>query len=211
MTITQAVCSCIAFSLIIGSQTCYSAPNDPRLAASVKCSDATLADTPSTSIRIGNTKITLLNVYFWRDWQPIVAQPGKDGGSPLHLVVKLCIENNASIQTHLSYTAKIVEQSGRTYDLNLDASPNYRLIQDKDTRFPDNLDGKSRVALYKKYNIIWNGDLRPNETREVELTSHDGPYLSLDGLYAVEMLWIDATDNKSIKMVTPAEMIHRTE
>ena len=78
----------------------------------------------------GPWTITVVDVYFWRDWMPIVDRPGPDRGSPLRAKIKLRIENPPAGATKLAVRAVVLDDKGQTYPISFSPLPNYRVLPD---------------------------------------------------------------------------------
>jgi len=137
---------------------------------------------------LGNCRITMTEAIAWRDWMPIVEQPGPDGGSPLHAKIRLWLDNSAGDLTRLSYEAVIVDEKGTTHTLPLNVLPNFRVLPDDLRTSFKSLDDDTRKKSMSKYNVIWNGVLNKGESREVELISAEGPYIPAGSRVRIEMI-----------------------
>jgi len=70
------------------------------------------------SVRLGKCKLTLGTPYLWRDFMPIVAKPGPDGGSPLYTTCELVIDNSAGAKAvRFSWSAVVRDEAGKEHPL----------------------------------------------------------------------------------------------
>ncbi len=167
--------------------------------------------TDNAVFEIGACKITVLKTYFWRDWMPIVSDPGPDHGSPLHAKVQLNLDNSAGGSNKLSFRAVIIDGKGQSYPAAFHVLPNFRVLPETIDN-PESwrsLDDEARKSVIEQYNVYWNGELKPGEVRKVELLAADGPYLPVASGAGVE---ITLTDQKggSVVVKTPITLIQRT-
>ncbi|MCX6563876.1 MAG: hypothetical protein NTU60_09760 [Candidatus Aminicenantes bacterium] len=137
-----------------------------------------------TVFQLGDCRIAVLEVSFWRDWMPIVAHPGPDHGSPLRAVIKLRLSNSSAADVKLAWTAAVIGNDGKSNPLEFRALP----------------DGGA----------IWNRTLTKGGSREIVMTAQDGPYLPVGSLVCVEMIWTDQK-NKTVLVKTPKAPIGRTD
>ena len=100
--------------------------------------------------RINGFDVGLSDPYLWRDWQPVVSNPGADGGSPLRAAVTLLITNREDIKRPISWKAFLESADGE--------------------RFP--LHWTDRAQTPRSAVTLGSG-----QTYEVELVAHNGPYL----------------------------------
>lgn len=134
--------------------------------------------------QLGDCRIAVLEVSFWRDWMPIVAHPGPDHGSPLRAVIKLRLSNSSAAEAKLAWTAAVIGDDGKSNPLELRALP--------------------------EGGTIWNRTLKKGESREIVLNAQDGPYLPVGSLVCVEMTWTDQ-NNKTVLVKTPKVPVGRTD
>jgi hypothetical protein len=172
--------------------------------------DSTSGGATSAAAKLGPCTITVLDTYFWRDWMPIVDRPGPDHGSPLRAKIKLRIDNSAAGATKLSVRAVVLDDQGQFHPITFNPLPNYRILPEAVAKTYRDLDEKTRAETDAKYNVIWDGLLRPGESREVELLAGDGPYLPVGSDVRVAMTWTDQTGN-SVAVTTPKTPIQRTD
>lgn len=161
--------------------------------------------------KLGDCKISVLGTYLWRDWMPVVDQPGSDKGSPLHSKIQLYLNNSAGDGIKLSYQGVVISSKGQSSSVTFTVLPNYRLIPESINN-PESwqtMDETARKAVIAKYNVFWTGELKPGETRKVELLSADGPYLPGGDMATIE---ITLTDQKgrSVVVKSPSTLIHKT-
>ncbi|HTY62931.1 MAG TPA: hypothetical protein VMG30_11830 [Acidobacteriota bacterium] len=162
------------------------------------------------TIQCGKCKITVIGAYCWRDWMPVVAKPGPDGGSPLHARVKLTLDNSAGDPTELGLRAAIVDGKGQSYPLSFG-------IRRYSRPFADDVSGRGRISAAAKGKSAatsqgesWNGNLNRGEVREVELVATDGPFLPAGSRVRVWMEWTDKAGNTAV-ITTPDFSIERTD
>lgn len=148
------------------------------------CVNGQEAASKPTIFKLGDCRITVLEISFWRDWMPIVAHPGPDHGSPLRAVLKLRLDNTSGADAKLSWTAAVISEDGKSNPLEL------RVL-------PEN-------------GAAWNRALKKGESREILLTAQDGPYLPVGSLVQVEMTWTDQ-NGKTVLVRTPKSPIGRTD
>lgn len=103
--------------------------------------------------KLGSCSVSIKNVYLWRDWQPIVENPGEDGGSPLYVSTGLHIDNSKGSATKLSWKAYAFEPTSKKY--------------------------YSLELLDKNGSPAWNGKIGDSEVKKPNLMTHDGPHLSV--------------------------------
>jgi hypothetical protein len=159
---------------------------------------------------LGPCKIMVLQTYFWRDWMPIVDRPGPDRGSPLHAKIKLKLDNSMGGTNKLSFQAVIVDDKGQSHSVPFHVLPNFQVLPEAVWKSYRNLDEETKRSVVAKYNVMWNGELKPGETREVDLSTSEGPYLPVGSIIHVEITWMDQQGNTLI-VRTPDERIHRTD
>jgi len=158
---------------------------------------------------LGGCKITALSVYFWRDWMPIVAHPGPDRGSPLYSKVKLLVDNSAGEAAELSFKALVFDENGQSYPATFSAQPDYQLLPKAVYESYSSLDEQGKKDALAKYHVIWDGAMKPGEVKELELLSHDGPYLPVGSRIHVEFTFTDP-QGRSTTVKTPSDSINRT-
>lgn len=161
--------------------------------------------------KLGTCKISVLETYLWRDWMPLVGRPGPDKGSPLHSKIQLYLDNSAGSSAKFSFQGIIVSSKGQSSAVTFTVLPNYRLIPESidNPESWQTMDETARKAVIAKYNVLWSGELKPGETRKVELLSADGPYLPGGDTAAIK---ITLTDQKgrSVVVKSPSTLIHKT-
>ena len=172
--------------------------------------DAGSTGTKGASARLGPCTITVLDVYFWRDWMPIVERPGPDRGSPLRAKIKLLLENPAAGAIKLSVRAVVIDDQQQSYPITFHPLPNYRLLPDAVAGSYRDLDEKTRAEVDAKYRVTWDGILNPGESREVELLAGDGPYLPVGSDVRVAMTWTDQNGVSAV-VTTNKAPINRTD
>lgn len=172
--------------------------------------DPAWLSTQSAASQLGACKISILQTYFWRDWMPIVSRPGPDGGSPLRAKVNLSFDNSRGGDNKFSFQVVIMDDKGQTHPVPFRVLPNYRVLPDAVIKSYRNLDEEAKRAVAAKYHVMWNGELKAGEIREVGLSTAEGPYLPVGSRIHAE---ITLTDQKgdSVKVRTPDERINRTD
>lgn len=166
--------------------------------------------TKETVSELGPCKITVLQTYFWRDWMPIVDRPGPDRGSPLHAKVKLRLDNSMGGTDKLSFRTEVVDDKGQSHSVPFHVLPNFQVLPDAVWKSYRNFDEETKRSVADKYNVMWNGELKPGEIREVDLATADGPYLPVGSSIHVKITWMDQQGD-SVVVRTPDEPIHRTD
>jgi len=133
---------------------------------------------------VGECSVSVESVYCWRDWQPLVETPGKDGGSPLYVKTNLQVDNSNGPATELSWNAYAFEVVTGTY-------------------YPIDL-------LDKNGDLKWYGQMRGSEARTVELMTHDGPYLHV-GIQIVLVFRIEDQSGQTLWVKSKESRISRTD
>jgi len=177
----------------------------PGLAA-----DSTTAGSQGASVRLGASTITVIEVYGWRDWMPIVSQPGPDHGSPLHIRIRLGLDNSAGTATKLTFVGRVLDDSGKSYPLTFGAQPNYHVLPVAVASTYRDLDPAAREAVDAKYDVVWSGGLKAGEVREVELLAGDGPYLPVGSAVRVQLTWTNP-EGASVTVTSAPASINRTD
>ncbi|HTX67062.1 MAG TPA: hypothetical protein VMD31_14925 [Opitutaceae bacterium] len=172
--------------------------------------ETTAGGAKGSSARLDSCTITVLEVYCWRDWMPIVAQPGPDRGSPLRVKVRLQLDNSTGAATHLAFRGRVLDEAGKGYPITFGAQPNYRILPVAVAATYRDLTPGAREAVDAKYGVVWSGPLQPGESREVELLAGDGPYLPVGSAVRVELTWTDAK-GASVSLTTEPAPINRTD
>ena len=113
-------------------------------------SETDISDSASSSSRINGFDITLSDPYLWRDWQPVVSNPGADGGSSLRAAVTLIITNREEIKRPISWKAFLESADGE--------------------QFPLHWTDRAQTPQFA-------ATLGPGQTYQVDLVAHNGPYL----------------------------------
>lgn len=173
-------------------------------------SKATTSNESNKAAQLNGCTITALSVYFWRDWMPIVEHPGTDHGSPLYAKAKLLVDNTAGGAKKFSCKGMVIDEKGESQAMTFQAMPDYRLLPDAISKSYPSLDEKGKGEVLAKYNVIWDGSLKPGEVREVEMISHDGPYLPVGSRIHVEFTFTDQ-QSRSVIVKTPTDVINRTD
>ena len=124
----------------------------------------TEADTPetidtATRNQIAGCEIVLSDPYLWRNWQPIVANAGSDGGSPLRASVLLVIVNRGDTKRSITWKGFLVDAADNQFPL----------------RFTD------RSQTHQHFVT-----LEPAETYQAGLVAHNGPYLPVGSRASID-------------------------
>lgn len=128
-------------------------------------------------------EVRLLDASLWRDWMPIVQEPGADGGSPLYARIELDLHNRGRTPLRLTWHVELVV-GAKVYALPFQA-------QDKT--------GKT-----------WTGRLGADARQVVELFTRAGPYLAV-GTEVYARAVFSADDGERVTMETPVHAIERTD
>ena len=113
-------------------------------------SEADISDSASSSSRINGFDVGLSDPYLWRDWQPVVSNPGADGGSSLRAAVTLIITNREEIKRPISWKAFLESADGE--------------------QFPLHWTDRAQTPQFAV-------TLGSGQTYQVDLVAHNGPYL----------------------------------
>jgi hypothetical protein len=162
------------------------------------------------AVELDGCKITVLSIYFWRDWMPIVEHPGSDHGSPLYAKVKLLLENSKSEVKKLDFTGAAIDEKGRSYPVTFAVLPKYDMLPQDVYKAYSSLDEQGKKDVMAKYHVVWEGGLEPGQAREIELISHDGPYLPVGSRVHIEFTFTDQQGRSAI-VKTPPNVINRTD
>ena len=154
LTLKKQAARCVgtlALSGLLSGCALFCPPDVQSLDSSVE----TEADTPetidtATRNQIAGCDITLSDPYLWRNWQPIVATPGSDGGSPLRASVLLVIVNRGDAKRSITWKGFLVDAANNQFPL----------------RFTDRSQTPQHFAT-----------LEPGDTYQADLVAHNGPYL----------------------------------
>lgn len=126
-------------------------------------SEAGTSDTIDTSTRnqIAGCDITLSDPYLWRNWQPLVANPGSDGGSPLRASVLLVIVNRGDTKRSITWKGFLEDAADNQFPL----------------RFTDRSQTPRHFAT-----------LEPGGTYQADLVAHNGPYLPVGSRASIKFV-----------------------
>jgi hypothetical protein len=160
--------------------------------------------------QVGKCEITVTETYFWRDWRPIVSHPGPDGGSPLHAKVRMLMDNSKGDANKFSFKAVLVDAQGQSYPVAFSVLPNFRVLPADVSNAYRDYDEKAKKDAMAKYNVMWDGVLKPGESRVVSLATAEGPYLPVGSRIHVEITWTDEQGD-SVAVKTPEAEINRTD
>jgi len=161
-------------------------------------------------VQLGKCEITVTEIYFWRDWMPIVSHPGPDGGSPLHARARLWMDNSKGDASKFSFKAVVVDANGQSHPVAPKLLPNFRVLPDEVANAYRGYDEKTKKDAIAKYNVEWDGVLKPGESRVVELATAEGPYLPVRSLIHMEITWTNQKGD-SVTVRTPEAQINRTD
>jgi hypothetical protein len=142
-------------------------------------------DEATAQAQVGTCAIRVLDAFFWRDWMPVVSDPGPDGGSPLYAKIRLRLKNHGMHAAVLAYEVTLYDRQGQTY------APQFEALPDA-------------------FGDAWDGVLAAGETREVVLLSNDGPYLPPGSRISAFVAW-NTTDGAYGLVQTPAAAVARTD
>lgn len=150
--LSRPVITLILSSLLYGCSV-FTPPVSDALDSGLD-SEADISDaanhSPSSSSRINGFDITLSDPYLWRDWQPVVSNPGADGGSPLQAAVTLLITNREEIKRSISWKAFLESADGE--------------------RFPLHWTDRAQIPQFAV-------TLGSGQSYQLDLVAHNGPYL----------------------------------
>ncbi|MRR17565.1 MAG: hypothetical protein EG826_14030 [Deltaproteobacteria bacterium] len=147
-----------------------------------------------TVARLGESRITVLEVYAWRDWMPIVKNPGPDGGSPLRVRIKLKLDNARGETNRLSFHAVIIDGREQSYPVTFRSLPDAHQFTDTN----------------KKSAALREGTLPAGEIRVIDLLADQGPYLPAGSEIYIRMEWTDSAGQTAV-IRTPAQPVKRTD
>ena len=126
-----------------------------------------------TSVVINDVRIEATSASFWRDWMPMVSRPGPDGGSPLYSLVRFQFHNTGTTTRRFSFTAEVHDGTG-----GIHAVP---------------------FRIMRTYSgPPWNGEIGPGERRDIEILSHDGPYLQIRSRVFAVVTWSDGQGGRGV-------------
>lgn len=135
------------------------------------------------TLELDRCLITAIDAAYWRDWMPLVARPGPDGGSALRVRILVSIENRTGRPRALSATAVVRDGQGAEQPIDLEMA---------------GLDGAP-----------WDGAIGPGEVRTVELSSGGGPHAPVGSEVRAIITWRDRSGAKGV-LVAPAGAVART-
>jgi len=195
---------------LAGSQDMAVHQEKPSASSNPYIDPAWVKADPDQAAELGACKLEVLRAYFWRDWMPIVAKPGPDGGSPLRARITLWLDNGKGQTVRPAFKAAFVDAKGQRYPAAFQILPNYRLLPvEVDKALFDYSEDDRRNAL-AKYRVNWDGVLYAGETRVVEISTGEGPYFVAKSPVRVEITWTDPT-GKTATIKTPLQFIVRTD
>ena len=140
---------------------------------------------PSGPVQLGQCRIEATGAYFWRDWMPIVVDPGTDHGSGLRGKVDVTLQNAGPAITALRFAAVVIDASGRHFPVEF--------------RVADEGDGKN-----------WDGTLAAGASVKLVLATLKGPYLPVGSIVHVKLSWTDGQGHKAA-VISPAAEVIRTD
>lgn len=164
----------------------------------------TLVLAKSAAAKLDACEISVLDIYFWRDFMPIVSRPGPDGGSPLRAKVKLSLDNSRGADNEFSFKTVVVDEEGRVYPVSFRVMPRNRVPS---YRTPD--EGAKRT-IAASHDVMRNVEVKRSEISEIELITAEGPYLPVGSSIHVEITWTDQKGD-SVIVRTPVAQINRTD
>ena len=142
-------------------------------------------DSSETQGNIDNCVITVLDAYMWRNWMPFLESHGSDGGSPVHVSVRLRLDNSNGRATKLSFSAIVLGEDNRAYPVI----------------FP---------VVSDEHQNVWDGNLARGDNKIVEMLAQEGPYLRVGSKASVELIFINQFDVKA-SVKTPDLIIDRAD
>jgi hypothetical protein len=143
--------SVLAVSGLLSGCAVFWPPDVQSLDPSVETeADTSKALDTAARNQIAGCDITLSDPYLWRNWQPIVANPGSDGGSPLRASVLLVIVNRGDAKRSITWKGFLVDAADNQFPL----------------RFTDRSQTPQHFVT-----------LEPGDTYQAGLMAHNGPYL----------------------------------
>ena len=126
------------------------------------------------SKRINGCLLTLEDPYIWRNWQPTIAMPGPDGGSPLLLSLDFTMVN-------LTSSEKLFFLKGWVKSGDL---------------------GMTRITLTNRRGLSQTiVKLKPDTSRRISVVSRDGPYVAI-GSTAIVVLELETKEGDAIVVAT---------
>lgn len=159
---------------------------------------------------LGRCKIAILQVHLWRDWMPIVHNPGPDRGSPLRTWIRLSLDNSHGGAERLWFRASVLDPKSQSYPILLQLKTShwglpdpeakaYTIFGEEEKRGIANRDHGERIVL-----------LSPGEVRVIELVGSEGPYLPVNSPAHVEILFTNPKGD-SVTVKSPTVLIQRTD
>ena len=135
-----------------------------------------------SKLELAGCQISLGELFLWRDWQPVVGNPGPDGGSPLGVVISLVISNRSDSNHQISWLGAVEDMNGELYQMV----------------FTD----RSQIVR-RAVNLAVGEEFR------VELVAHNGPYLPVGSTARLRMQFIVDEQIKG-KLETSLAMVNQT-
>ena len=129
---------------------------------------------------IGNVRFSIQDPYVWRDWQPLVRQPGPDGGSPLMASFRLTGNNPTPTKKAFSIRAWVSAKDGVVT--------------------PVEIVDRTRLSIERL-------SLDSYSKREISLLIPDGPYLD-PGMEIALLLEIKAEIGKPLLLSSLNARVH---
>lgn len=164
----------------------------------------TLVLAKGAAAKLDACEISVLDIYFWRDFMPIVSRPGPDGGSPLRAKVKLSLDNSRGADNEFSFKTVVVDEEGRVYPVSFQVMPRNRVPS---YRTPDE---RAKRTIAASHDVMRNVEVKRSEISEIELITAEGPYLPAGNSIHVEITWTDQKGD-SVIVRTPVAQINRTD
>ena len=128
--------------------------------------------TGANTVVLSNCEIGLKELYFWRDWQRDVVDPGPDGGSPLRVAVVLEITNLGDVVQQIVWEGFVKDGD--------------------DVSYPVQFTDRSQTPQFSV-------TLSPGQKYMIDLIGHDGPYLPVESKASLNLIMtVDGKDRGNI-------------
>ena len=135
-----------------------------------------------SKLELAGCQISLGELFLWRDWQPVVGNPGPDGGSPLGVVISLVISNRSDSNHQISWLGAVEDMNGELH----------------------------QIVFTDRSQIVRRAvNLAVGEEFRVELVAHNGPYLPVDSTARLSMQFI-VDDQIKEKLDTGLAIVNQT-
>lgn len=142
-------------------------------------------DASETKGNIEDCVITLLDAYIWRNWMPFLESPEPDGGSPLHISVRLRFDNSKGKTTKLSLSAVVLGEDNMQYPVVFD-------------------------AVRDKHENLWDGTVAGGDNKNIEMLAKGGPPLRVGTKSSLLMTFTNRVGAK-VSLKTPELIIERAD